>query len=168
MSTEAQLCDELAAWQKRHGLPPECAFEQMARPGVTREQFKWLSDFCDRWDLCMRAEPALPMFNDPPTCDTQLQRQLDRLGLAVWETGGGCTALGLRLGTDGAHVLVTEAGDCEAPCLSTVGCSDPVTVGVYHDDGDSDLYRFAEIPASTLPQLLTCIVTAYNIGKGRK
>lgn len=46
----AALSARLALFQRREGLPSECAMDQLHRDTLTAEQRRWLSDFVQTWE----------------------------------------------------------------------------------------------------------------------
>lgn len=63
-------------------------------------------------------------------------KRLRALGFSVWDTGGGCRALGLAR-PDGAECLVT---DIEDGAMLPAGDDTEVLVGFYSADASSDMH----------------------------
>ena len=60
-----------------------------------------------------------------------VKREMERLGFAIEETGGGCTAY-TKYESNGDHIMITLATDPTAP----TNRMDPVIVGKYNDKGE--------------------------------
>jgi len=47
---EQELCDELAAWCKKNGLPESDLDRLMTSEGLTDDQYEWLTKYSVRWN----------------------------------------------------------------------------------------------------------------------
>jgi hypothetical protein len=84
-------------------------------------------------DCTQRAETAQRQYNAERCVRLAQEWAVGRKWTAEkWETGGGCTAIGIQAAGKSSHWLITEAGGPDAP---TNPC-DPCTLGWYSAHGE--------------------------------